>query len=117
MSVAAFSLAVIVLIFLMDFASGIDPKIAKKQGKAAVKKGNTFVSGLAITETETERAMGTVLGSVALLAVGVAMTPLLRSRRLGKNSKLWICLVGFAIGLVMVVPVRALLLMVSRLIL
>ena len=116
LSALGFSLSVSLVIFALDVVSGVDPHKAKLEGKGAVKRGNTFASGLSSDEQQGQEVLGMVIATLLLGGVALAVYPLARTRRVPRNTKVVLMLIGWLIGFALLAPVLALLLKASDLI-
>lgn len=115
LTAVASSTAVSTGLFVFDFLEGIDLRDAKYRGKLAVKKGATASEGVDPDHLQAEAVLAGILGAVILLSSLSALYPVVRSRRMHQRTKLALAGSGVLVGLGLIVPVRATLLLVVRL--
>lgn len=106
LSAVAISAALSTVVFVLDFADGIDARKAKPGIKASVKGGGTAFQGYETDSTQDQNIFGAIIGTVILLVTVAGIHPIVRSRRIHKRTKTVLGVLGIVLGMGLIIPMR-----------
>ena len=113
-SALAFSATIALLIFILDVTSDVNFRQVKREGRQAYKFGHTAAEGVTTESAQEENAIAGLLAAIVALMSGVAIRPIVRSRRIVQGTMRRIVGVGMVAGLALILPMRALMIWLVR---
>lgn len=116
LSAVAFSAAVATVFFILDVAGDVNFRQVKREGKRAYKFGHTAAEGVTTDAQQGENAIGALFGTLVVFVAGVGIRPIIKSKRILQGTIRRIIGVGMLFGLALVLPMRALMIFLVRLI-